>query len=507
MKKLISILAAAVLLACCFSCDDKKNNRSSEIKPAVTEAVTGADGVGGTEADISAEPVFGSYSEDYFHTVNVSRTDSDQAPPLEEHSINLYEMDFGSRISPCKDEKYRERYKAELEERYKKYYEDDADERYEYWEYWEDSLSEPALGNMNSYFLDGNTLYLAVYYDMICSGQHEVSIFRADGTTGEKEEIFRHSDPENSLEIYQLYVFRETLYVLTKENGLCRLDEEKGELVQLLPPCVDSVFDYPVDWIRENSADRLIVSSLKTEYKEVPDDYNPEDYEVIQKGYDDKLYLILNQERIIREYDPENDTWSELYDFVIAEDGISEDETTENEPMLYGELFAWTEKPEGSRKYDVVTENYRVSTGLTACDILYAGSDKLVVQLGSRFIVHWFDLEKKEHYIFDYDGLGTQCSVFGDSLVVSSSTPDVTKAYYIIPELGLTFRLDRDIHVDNAAYKFGFGAINSTLEYGSNNALSYRIGYFEDIPEDGNDMDVSDIKDLLIWYSAEDKNG
>lgn len=502
MKKLMNILTAAALLTCCFSCEDK-NNKSSVIKPAVTETVTETDTVSDTNTDISPEPAFVNYSEDYFRTVNVSRTESDQTPPLEEHSINLYKMDFGSRIPPCKDEKYREKYKAELEERYKKYHidaTDDAGESNEFWEYWEDSFSEPAQGNMNSYFLDGNTLYLAVYYDTMCTGQHEVSIFRADGITGETEEIFRHSDPGNSLEIYQLYVLKETLYVLTKENGLCRLDEEKGELVQLLPPCVNSLFGYPVDWIVENSADRLIVSSLKTEYKEVPDDYSPKDYEVIQQADDDKLYLILNEERIIKEYDPENDTWTELYDMIITENGVTEDETTDD-PMMYGELFAWSEKPDDSRKYDVVTENYRLSTGLTACVILYAGSDRLVVQLGNRSVVHWYDFVKKEHYIFDYDGLGTQCSVFGDGLVVSSSTPDVTKAYYIMPELGLTFRLDRDIHVDNAVYKYGMGATNNTLEYSSNTALSYRIGYYEDTLED-----VNDIMDMLIWYSPEEKD-
>ena len=179
-------------------------------------------------------------------------------------------------------------------------------------------------------------------------------------------------------------------------------------------------------------------------------------------------------------------------------------------PYIFGELFAWKEKPENSRKYDVCTENYRVSTGLTGCEIIYADDKKLVVKLGSASttsdtkIVHVYDLENSMHYVIDYDGLGAKnCKSAGDGLVIFPAGMTGT-VYYIIPELGLTFPLNKFNDGETDFELGGWMGIDSSND---NKALTYdinvRVGEHKVTDEMGNEFTEYEYERYRYWYTEE----
>jgi len=497
MRKIISIFTVLLLAAGCFSCSEKKDTKSDN-KPVESDtSVTGTDG-SVDEPVIQQQTELREFKEDDFKTINVNITKTENEPPVQLHSMVTSDIDFGERISPCKGEKYRDKYKPVFDD------ENNADdENREYMEQadaeWEKSCTEPAKGSVGFWCQFGNDMYTAVSYDQYCTdGLHEVSIFRINGLTGEKTEIYRHSDPVRSFDVNDLYVYHDRIYIYL-EDQLAYIDEDKGELVK-----IDHLNDYSGYFV-ENDADRLLVVSFKARTQEVPDDYEPKTGEEILAEANGKKSVYLGEDRILSEYFPDEDRWSELSRVSITKDEANEiDDISTTLPQIYGKLFAWPEKPEGKRKYDVVTDEYRISTGLTGLDILYADHDRLAVRLSSKNIVHIFDIAKMEHYVIDCTSLGVNSEYFGGGLFAFPSGMSGT-LYYIMPELGLTFplvRLESGSEGNRSEYFFG------QIE-GGNIAFEQGVSIGKKEVKDGQIIYYTDYdtKTTRYWVNGDEMNG
>ena len=501
MKKIISIIAAAALTVSCFSCsDDKKKKEKTEEKPVNIE-----DGVNEPALDEPVKTEYKEFSEDSFNTIEVNLNVTDKEPPLTMHQLNTSQIDFGSVIPPCKAEKYRDRYRTDKSD-----YEDEEYQKF-IREKWEKSCTEPQKGDIYCSCIDGNTFYIEVEYDNNCLGHHESAIFRVDGLTGEKEEVFRHSDPENSLIIWQLYSVNGVLYVLTREKGLYYLDEEKKELVNILE--AEESRNYSA-YVMGNSAGRLLIRESINHTEDVPKDYKTESGHYTYSDDGENYYIITGCDYKVKEFDFSSKTWTELYSAYedYGENGFDSISGSKECPFIYGELFAWKEKPENSRKYDVCTESYKVSTGLTGCDILYASDKKLVLRQGSKAsssetsFVHVFDLESSTHYIIDYSGLGADnCKYAKDGIVVYPSVGS-GKVYYIMPEIGLTFDLASfDSTYDEYALDMWLSLYDSY-----DNSLWFDINIKRDEREVTEQPGVIykeyDYDQVKVWFTQEENN-
>lgn len=432
MRRILTLIAALTIIAGCCSCDKKKEKNKDNTQIVSEQTDTQAE----SALDKPVEDEFRTYSKDYFKTLNVNTTNTDAKPPVKDYVINLTNYDFGSRKPPCKDEKYIQNYNFLKNGNYEEKYRKDVEE------VWEKSKNEPTAGLSEDICIDGKYIYAVVNYDICCTGAHETSIFRIDSETNEKTEIFRHSDPETSCMIINIYRINGVLYVIKlDDHSLCYLDEDKKELVHIkeLPEDINTVF-------RPNSAGRLIIETMKEDKELVPNDYEPKEGESLYSYDGTQTYLIKGRENTYEEFDFDTKTWKTLYSVHTSNDESVELGTPEY-PVLNGKYFAWKEKPERSRKFDIVTEKYRISTGLTGCEVKYADDDKVIaIQYNlqgsgaNESRLHIFDIKKAEHYIIDSTKYGSRFSVLGDGLIVSTTGGD-GNMYYLLPELGMFFKL------------------------------------------------------------------
>lgn len=434
MKKILSIMAAAAILAGCCSCSEKKNDKDNDKND--TEIISETETEGEQALDEPVEQEFRTYSADYFKTINVNTNVTEAKSPIKSHNINLSQLDFGSRISPCRDEKYIERYNyikdGTFDEAYRKQIE----------EMWEKSKTEPAYGVVGDVCIEGRYIYAIVSYDVMCKeGMHEVSIFRLDSETNEKEELFRYSNPEESCMIYDIYCLNGVIYLYKYGSGICYLDEEKQELVMIKELSEDISIRF-----RPNSTGRFIVEIEKEEKELVPNDYEPKAGEELYSYDGTQTYLMKGRETSIEEFDFDTKTWKQLY-YVKTGPNENVESGTPEYPEISGKYFSWKEKPEKSRKYDIVTEKYRVSTGLTGCEVKYADDNKVIaIQYNlqgsgaNESRLHIYDLRKAEHYVIDSSKYGSRFSVLGDGLIISKTSGD-GDLYYLVPELGMLFNL------------------------------------------------------------------
>lgn len=505
MNKIVGIFAAVVLAAGCFSCSDKNKDQKPEEKPAESKITVSDSTEGVLETPVETvkaeKKEFREYSEDEFRTVNVNITKSDKEPPFTLHSLNTSALDFGEIIPCCKQGEYRDRYKPDFS------YEENEEYRQNSEAEWEKVCTEPTKGTAISECCCGNELYYVVSYDTYCldnggwDNYHEWGIFHVDGLTGKTEELFHYSDPEKGMCVYSIYMFRDRLYLSIKEKGIMYLDN--GKLVEM------GFKGLETNYFWQNDGDRLIVYGRAQNYQEVNEDYEGKSGEIVEY-YEGKKSIYLGYDWIIYEYDTNTDKWNELYSGSVAADG------TGDAMGLYGRLFAWVEKPEGSRKYDAVTEEYRLSTGLTACEIIYADSNELVVHLGSRSnknVIHCFDIVEKVHYVLDCTSLSPNsflmspnCDFKSCGLLLYPSGNGGT-LYYIMPEYGLTFPVFKSDFIEKNQNDGYF----TTMQSGGN-VISFEQGVVknkvEHRDEDGNVYFTDFEYDVTrYWINGDEING
>lgn len=499
MKKFISILAALTLMAGCFSCSEEKDSKSDNKPVEADTTISEADG-SVDEPVVQQQAEFREYNAEDFKTINVNLTKTDKEPPFKLHSLNISELDFGERMPPCKQGEYRDKYKPDFSDI------DDPDIDDEYREYmesvrteWENICKVPAKGAIQFWRQCGNDIYAAVGYDTYCSGgDHEVSIFRVDGLTGEATEIYRHSDPESSFYVETIAVPNGKVYLSVKDKGLMYLDGDKLVPMHYLEGYSHSLMG--------DSSDKLVFMSTKEDLKEVPVDYEAKEGEVFRRYSENEAYLINGEEMVISEYLPDKDEWKEISRRTYTPEEINSGIEYENLPRVYGKLAAHTEKPEGKRKLDVVTDEYRVGTGITGLDILYADHDRLVVKLSNKNIVHVFDMAKMEHYVLDCSGLAPMSQYFGGGIFVYANNIE-SNIYYIMPELGLTFTFNKFHEKIDESYSSYINAYRGDGSFGFQQQIAMNKQEKRD-PETNNIIYTNyDYEENIYWVNGDEMNG
>lgn len=504
MNKIVCLMSAFVLLTGTFSCSEKKDSKTSSI-PAVSEPVT--------EDGAVPEPVvseFREFSAEEFNTINVNTEITDSPLPLVSRSFMASDLDLGERIPPCKDEKYRDRYIESVTGRINPNdgYVYDMDEIIRGWE---ESLTEPEEGEIRDIWAEGPVAYLYVIYDGMCSECHECSIYRYNVDTDELTEIFRHSDGDNGFDIMEIRTLNGEIFVNTAEDGIFRLDESSGQLEQILEGSGQKYSDN----ILINDEGRLIVRRIINDTETVDKDYKPQQGEVIYSDDKGIHYKHVGSNLSMSEYDFSAGTWNEIYSACESSDNSSESWGTKAYPDVCGELFSYKEKPDDSRKYDLVTDEYRLHTGLTNFSTVYAGRDRVILSVTNGTYagstsnkLHVFDFAEMQHYVLDITNYGSMCCALDDGVLVYSGG-NTGKAYYIMPELGLTFPVDR-IGADEAGSDVGY--ISYGNMYNSNREsvifmTSYGTGGTETTDEYGNSYYIyTDNEVVYYWYTAEEKD-
>lgn len=486
-------------MAGCFSCSEEKDSKSDSKPVEADTTISEADG-SVDEPVVQQQAEFREYNAEDFKTINVNLTKTDKEPPFKLHSLNISELDFGERMPPCKQGEYRDKYKPDFSDI------DDPDIDDEYREYmesvrteWENICKVPAKGAIQFWRQCGNDIYAAVGYDTYCSGgDHEVSIFRVDGLTGKSTEIYRHSDPESSFYVETIAVPNGKVYLSVKDKGLMYLDGDK-----LVPM---HYLDGYSHYLMGDAADRMIFLSTKNILEEIPDDYEPQPSEYWEER-EGKKYLIKGQERVYSEYLPDKDEWKEIARKTYTQEEVYSDVNLDNDlPWVYGKLVAHTEKPEGKRKLDVVTDEYRVGTGITGLDILYADHDRLVVKLSNKNIVHIFDMAKMEHYVLDCSGLAPMCQYFEGGIFVYANNTD-SNIYYIMPEMGLTFTIYKFHEKIEESYGSYINAYRGDGSFGFQQGIAINKQEKRD-PETNNVIYTNyDYEENIYWVNGDEMNG
>lgn len=502
MKKFISILAALTLMAGCFSCSEEKDVKSDSKPVEADTTISEADG-SVDEPVVQQQAEFREYNAEDFKTINVNLTKTDKEPPFKLHSLNISELDFGERISPCKQGEYRDKYKPFFGDELN---DSDPGNR-EYMEQfraeWEKSCTEPTKGGIGFWRQCGNDIYAAVSYDKYCTGGlHDVSIFRVDGLTGKATEIYRHSDPEESFAIDTIAVPNGKVYIDVRDKGLMYLDGDKLVPMHYLDGYSHSLMG--------DSSDKLVFMSTKEDLKKVPVDYEAKEGEVFRRYSENEAYLINGEEMVISEYFPDKDEWKEITRRTYTPEEIDSGIEYENLPRVYGKLAAHTEKPEGKRKLDVVTDEYRISTGITSLDILYADHDRLVVKLSNKNIVHIFDMAKMEHYVLDCSGLAPMSQYFEGGLFVYANSIG-GYIYYIMPEMGLTFTIcklpEAPDGMSGESISCGFNAYRGDGSFGFQQGIAINKQEKRD-PETNNVIYTNyDYEENIYWVNGDEMNG
>ena len=380
--KIIAVLSVLTLLAGCS--EKKKPENSSEI----------------TGEPVNAESQFMTYSSKDFKKINVPWNETDNEPPVELKCYEFPDYDFGERIPPCMSSEDPMKYYYNYE--YYESMENELEKKQIYDEFMKNA-NKPQHPIISNFQRDGNKLYVTVNYDTICY-KHEWSIYCFDMDTNEVTEVYNYSGLDDDR-------MPDTAYGAVIDNVL---------------------------YITMRNSDKSYITAIDLETKEETLIMESE-FSYIQKISDGRL-LVCEQ---ISDIDSDDGPLNKFYNLDTETNELTEIELDTSHMTYVGGGFikAYTEKPEGSRSVDLITDNYRLSTGITAADIFYADDKKAVlVTPDDKPVMHIFDFEKMEHYVtelkYEYYGYA-----FGDGLVLRALNGSQSYVYYFLPELGLAFRL------------------------------------------------------------------
>ncbi len=418
MKKAIYIIISAALILSAFGCEDKKNDS----KPQIPEEA---------EEDAALEKPFFTLSSNDFSAINVELTLSDEDPPFELGHIDLTQLDFGTRLPKCVEEgKYDELHEALM---IYGYYDDESGtyiygdkgvpDTYLDWVY------EPQQGKVIRSAINGDTAYFVVSYEPLTNGDsHEWSVFSYDIHTEELTEVYSYSNTDSYNIMYNdWFLVGDTLCFTEFDSDgkyfIKSFDPETGE--------VKNIFNTDEDWAFNGWAFKAPGEhSLLIENMVHDEDEN-------------------TNEDTIYELDIETGETEEFYH--------SKHRSGYNVKMSFSGIRACLDKSsEDSRTYDIITDYYRIDTGLRACELYYADESCFILMQSDDYssLVHYFDIDKMEHYIIDVTDYGSYCTYCSGGILMtdSSAFPRIKHhLYYLMPELGLMFDVDYvDLSFDNA---------------------------------------------------------
>ena len=436
-----AILLAAVMLS---GCSLSKTNSSDE-EPFVSED---------SAPKQNDEPVFQELTEADFTEIEVNVSVNEAADlPIEMNTLEIKNVDFGARISPCKKEDVRDQF-IEENIRERNAGANVADEWIEFHRnYLTDLCSLPAKGIPWVGAFHGDMAYFGVLFDDLCNltagmSGHEWSIFSCDTTTGKTQELWNYSSTEQRVFMSSMRYCQGKLYFIV--SYFDHTEEVSNNSVKTFSRNVLMELDPDTGEAKE------IASGMSGESDEIG-------YLIDTKS--DRLFFAVYDSRepkntitTIREYDPAS---GEFSDIVSGNDiGI---------PYCGCEGIAYSERTE-DRKTRVVTDWYTVDTGVTAS--LSAANDHRFYLHGTDMynntIIYCYDLNQREKYKLNVSGIGGLFSISGDYVLTSTGMFN----YCLIPDLGAAFPVPYSDgartfvqHDGDRAYYGDYGTYQGGWEY------------------------------------------
>ena len=444
IRKAISLFLTVVFVGSLCGCED--NNDESEpigntTGPVASESMTESTHLELTDAD--------------FTPIDINYEIIDDAPPIETNVIDLSNLDFGERLSPCKAEEVykdyliKDPYQYELEEYT---YEDPDFQKY---------MMTPSKGKIrNATFFD-NKYYLLINYDDFC-GRHDSSVFSYDVKTGELKEIVRHSGLEKDFNISLLAVAHGRLYYTNTY-----LEDQGKEY-----PFIGTVFENglsesnPIDYNRMKRMTTLYSVDVSGDDEKEECSFEGIVIKIRENGNGLIMDTVSGAKGGYIEYNISTRELREL-DYAAVLPDLTEAVLCDGEPAeITGGMTDGEYQP-----LVIKTQYYTLSTDFLNYTRIFLWKDKVVIvaleYVGTQWL-YTYDLTRRELLKMKYDGFGfTNMLQTEEGLLIINNSVEAGDGYssqrgermfYLVPLLGMVFRMD-------SSDKFLLGESSDTVYY------------------------------------------
>ena len=413
MKRLVCLLMAAAMLA---GCSSKKSSGVSEPPPD----------------DTAVESPIIEYNASDFKEVEMPLQIDDKAPELPIHRLDISKLDFGKKLSPCNDPANNSRVvgmKIDANGTTKYIFDENSNItnievlpnnsiRYTYSD---GSASygppkEPMEGTVVNYHIDGDYIYMAVVYDVLCYGTHCFSIFRYEQSTQKLEELYSYSGLEPLFSVNATTIIDGKLYYFSDDNSLYSMDfknNNKTEKVYTIP-------EGSIIWMNHKENTIVLGTLLLNENGETQINSRGDGNKLLYYYYNVKTGEVTTKDS---EQTFNYDIWAGFQDYS------SQNWSVEKSPQDNTDI--------------IVTDNMRFNTGFKNVEVINA-NDKQVTFIESTTYsstsvrrLHSFDLNKKEDIMTNVTIIGDQFYNLEGNLLSYSSG----HLFYFVPKLGVAFRI------------------------------------------------------------------
>ncbi|MBP5361788.1 MAG: hypothetical protein J6Y71_01990 [Ruminococcus sp.] len=460
MRRITSLLSAAIIAVSLYACAEK--HVESEPIGDITEPV---------EIETVTDPVYLELTEEDFTPVDINCDITDTEPPFKVNSADLSSLDFGERMSPCKEQE--DARNAALYPHYME--ESENKELYE--EAVQTILDNPSGGMVTDLeFIDGK-YYLSVNYDNLC-GCHDSSIYSYEVETGNFKEVIRHTGLEYNGAFDCLTSSHGKLFYVVKTYV-----NEKNEN--------DSV----------GSQDFAYSGNIK--YKARLFSINPE------SGNESELCLVDGDVQLINESEKGLAIYSYRggysrcylteYDIESGELSEYENENGNNRVLCDGvpaEISGGFDR-EKHNPITIKTQYYTITTDINYYTDIYLWKDKASIVYPDDKGGTWmytYDLTNHEQLKMRYDRFKDSRSLQTEDGVLIID-PVSEKLYYVYPVLGTVYTLDTyDPYIDLIYGESGKNVFYMTFTgENENNINGMYVGY----------TNGKGLPDKLNWFETQ----
>ncbi|MBR2282894.1 MAG: PQQ-like beta-propeller repeat protein [Ruminococcus sp.] len=365
MKKAVIFIVAAVLMTAA-GCE-KKPKPTPEIPP---------------QEDNELDKPFLTLAADDFTDIDVRLTLVDGQPPFEMDIVDFTGADLGSRLSPCKEIEYRNSYQFPEQ--------DEGSDIYA------GICKHETEGIVRASSMCGDKLYLLVDYDDLCGpfrsygDTHCFSVYSYDIPTGETEELYSYSEPEEEMLVKGIAYADGAVYTISSRL----IDVDKGTGAGTYH---SSLLEIRNGVISEAEAFPYYCSDVT--------------------AHGDKLYIQCSDEK---------GTFRTEYDINTHESTV-----------------VYTTARNSRESLVVETDWYSIDTGLRG-QLIGSDEHRAYVMCTdyygtySKNTLYTYDIDTGTRYISDITQYNGEPTPYRNGIIAMASVP---YWYYIEPELGAVFPL------------------------------------------------------------------
>ncbi|MCR5599785.1 MAG: hypothetical protein K6G33_03445 [Ruminococcus sp.] len=449
-KKALCAALVLAVSAVTAGCDDKEKPKPKDEDIPVTSDSFG------DYAEDTAE--YREIADNEFKNINLATNIIKSEAPVEVECIDLSGIELGERVPVCFNEQNVEAYV-----RAKQVYVYDRNEHADFPFYdWHDFVNKPVKGCIKSIYVRGRECFLNVVYEvMLDYTVYDQAVLRYDADSGVAEEIYSwsSSDVDEYADRRCIFAYDSVFFTYCKKfednsdvvlTTVKRLDLDTGEVTTVTQTSLED----------DDTHDRMTVYI---------DTYG--ELKMSRSIVDDTSGEVISSETLV--YNNESDRFEKSAEMYVSDEVKTQ--------AYFGGKRYYLVKPEGKRKLDIVCDSYRVGTGQTSGDIVYA--DDACIVLKTKEKVHYYDLTKKEHCIFDATGFGDNAVMCDGKLFMGRNASFELPVYCIIPQLGMAYPITESGLYDDFVSKDGkvifSGGHMENIEIRSNDSESYQSHSFD----------------------------